>query len=181
MPLPTLFLNLPRTALPQIFPVPILFRALPARGCAPSGDGPSGPPSRSSSGQGIRLLAPLFAADDLRRAAVFTALAAWYDPGSEYRHLLSDVTAPEFAQWLLTEDPEEIARILDGSADEPLTRLSRLGGQPLAAAEHYRSSMLFGARTLSAGEAEGALPETSPWQAKMQEPGIRPDFPPDPA
>ncbi|MGP3726406.1 hypothetical protein [Cereibacter sphaeroides] len=103
---------------------------------------------------GIRLLAPLFAADDLRRAAVFSALAAWYDPGSEYRHLLSDVTATEFAQWLLAEDPAEIARILDEGADEPLTRLARLGSQPLAAAEHYRSSMLFGARTVSAGEAK---------------------------
>lgn len=68
---------------------------------------------------GISLVAPLFAADELRRAAASAALAAWDHPDSDQQYLFADVTAGEFAEWLLTENPHEIAQLLDAGVGDP--------------------------------------------------------------
>lgn len=85
---------------------------------------------------GIRLVAPLFAASDLRRAAAFLALAAWHLPGSRHQNLFHDLTPAEFANWLLREDPTEIAEVLDRTWRDP-GKLALLGGEPLSCPTDY--------------------------------------------
>lgn len=86
---------------------------------------------------GIRLILPLFGASDLRRAAAFLALAAWCAPSPEQRILLAGISQEEYAHWLLTEDPAEIAELLDPSRRDP-RRLARIGEAPLPQAAFYR-------------------------------------------
>ncbi|MGP3726408.1 hypothetical protein SAMN05421763_11418 [[Luteovulum] sphaeroides subsp. megalophilum] len=65
---------------------------------------------------GVSFVAPLSAASEPRRAVALLALAIWIAPTPQQQALLAEVTLEEFAHWLLTEDPREIAELLEGHA-----------------------------------------------------------------
>ncbi|MCE6967459.1 hypothetical protein [Cereibacter sphaeroides] len=84
----------------------------------------------------IRLVVPLFVASDLRRAAAFLALAAWRVPDSRHEILFRGLTPVEYVQWLLGEDPAEIAELLERNWRDP-GKLALLGKEPLSASTAY--------------------------------------------
>ncbi|MCE6949913.1 hypothetical protein LAZ29_03105 [Cereibacter sphaeroides] len=92
--------------------------------------------SRLEEQSGIRLVVPLFGASDLRRAAAFLALAAWRAPDSRHEILFSGLTPAEYVQWLLGEDPVEIAELLERNWRDP-AKLALLGTEPLPAPTSY--------------------------------------------
>lgn len=85
----------------------------------------------------VAVVSRLFAASDLRRAAAFLALAAWEAPTPVQAALLLDLGPDEYAHWLLSEDPLEIAQIL-GTRCSDLRELAGLGAAPLAHPEQYQ-------------------------------------------
>ncbi|MGP3699445.1 hypothetical protein [Rhodobacter sp. NSM] len=86
----------------------------------------------------VPIVSRLFRASDLRRGAVFLALAAWCAPHSQQRPLLAGVTEAEFASWLFLEDPAEIAEVLDSRRSDPRS-LALFGQEPLARPEQYQN------------------------------------------
>ncbi|MGP3699744.1 hypothetical protein [Rhodobacter sp. NSM] len=86
----------------------------------------------------IPIVSRLFCASDLRRGAVFLALAAWRAPDPQQRTLLAGVTEGDFAAWLFLEDPAEIAEVLDSRRSNP-RGLALFGKEPLARPEQYQN------------------------------------------
>nr|RDS94965.1 hypothetical protein DWF04_14800 [Cereibacter sphaeroides f. sp. denitrificans] len=85
---------------------------------------------------GVKLVAPLAASGNLRRAAAFMALAAWHAPAERHAEIFSGLTAAEFAGWLLEEDPAEIAELLSERCHEPQA-LAQMGEEPLSDPADY--------------------------------------------